>query len=81
RAGEVGRGFAVVANEVKELAGETAAATQRVADQIAGIQSSSRSVAAGIHATSEIVGQLDAVQQRIGDVLEQQAAMAARFEG
>ncbi|WP_164983970.1 methyl-accepting chemotaxis protein, partial [Cellulomonas endophytica] len=79
RAGEVGRGFAVVANEVKELAGETAAATQRVADQIAGIQSSSRSVAAGIHATSEIVGQLDAVQQRIGDVLEQQAAMAARF--
>ncbi|GIG28391.1 methyl-accepting chemotaxis protein [Cellulomonas marina] len=80
RAGEVGRGFAVVANEVKELAGETAAATQRVAGQIAGIQASSQSVASGIHATSEIVGQLDAVQQRINDVLEQQAAMAELFE-
>ena len=44
RAGEVGKGFAVVASEVKDLARETAKATQRVADQIAGIQSSSKAV-------------------------------------
>ncbi|GIG29406.1 GAF domain-containing protein [Cellulomonas marina] len=79
RAGDVGRGFAVVAGEVKALASETAAATQRVAAQIAGIQGSSRAVAAGIHATSEIVGQLDTVQARITEVLEEQARMATVF--
>jgi methyl-accepting chemotaxis protein len=80
RAGERGKGFAVVASEVKDLARETANATQRVSDQIAGIQASSRSVATGIHATSEIIGQLDAVQARIGDVLEEQARMASAFQ-
>jgi GAF domain-containing protein len=80
RAGELGKGFAVVASEVKDLARETAKATQRVSDQIAGIQSSSRSVAEGIHATSEIIGELDTVQARIGEVLEEQARMATAFE-
>jgi putative methionine-R-sulfoxide reductase with GAF domain len=80
RAGELGRGFAVVASEVKDLARETAAATQRVSEQVAGIQSSSKSVAAGIHATSEVIGQLDAVQARIGQVLEEQVQMATAFE-
>ena len=80
RAGEVGRGFAVVASEVKDLARATAAATKKVSDQIAGIQASSRSVATGIHATSEIIGQLDVVQARIGDVLEEQARMAQAFD-
>jgi methyl-accepting chemotaxis protein len=80
RAGELGRGFAVVASEVKDLARETAAATKRVSDQIAGIQASSQSVSAGIHTTSSIVGELDAVQARIGDVLEEQVRMATAFE-
>ena len=80
RAGEVGRGFAVVANEVKELARETAEATQKVSDQITGIQASSQQVAAGIHATSQTIGQLDTVQARINEVLEDQARMAEAFE-
>jgi methyl-accepting chemotaxis protein len=80
RAGELGRGFAVVASEVKDLARETAAATKRVSDQIAGIQASSKSVAAGIHATSEVISRLDAVQARIGDVLEEQVQMAKAFD-
>ncbi len=80
RAGELGRGFAVVANEVKELARETAGATQRVAHQIAAIQDTTRSVSAGIRATSEQIGQLDVVQARMGDVLEEQARMAQAFE-
>jgi hypothetical protein len=79
RAGELGRGFAVVASEVKDLARETAAATKRVSDQIAGIQTSSKAVAAGIHATSEVISRLDAVQARIGDVLEEQVQMAKAF--
>jgi hypothetical protein len=81
RAGELGRGFAVVAGEVKDLARETAAATQRVSSQIADIQTSTTSVSAGIHATSEVIGQLDAVQARIGEALEEQERMATAFEG
>ncbi len=81
RAGELGRGFAVVAGEVKDLARETAAATQRVSSQITDIQTSTGSVSAGIHATSEVIGQLDAVQARIGAALEAQERMARRFEG
>jgi hypothetical protein len=80
RAGELGKGFAVVASEVKDLARETASATQKVSDQIAGIQASSKAVASGIHTTSEIIGQLDVVQARIGEVLEEQARMATAFE-
>jgi hypothetical protein len=80
RAGELGRGFAVVASEVKDLARETAGATQRVSEQVAGIQGSSRSVSAGILATSEVIGELDAVQARIGQVLEEQVHMAKAFE-
>ncbi|SDD15328.1 methyl-accepting chemotaxis sensory transducer with GAF sensor [Geodermatophilus telluris] len=80
RAGEAGRGFAVVASEVKDLARETATATQRVSDQIAGIQASSEQVTAGIHATSEVIGRLDAVQARITDVLEEQVRMAQSIQ-
>ncbi|MCW2575743.1 MAG: Methyl-accepting chemotaxis sensory transducer [Modestobacter sp.] len=80
RAGVLGKGFAVVASEVKDLARETANATQRVSDQIAGIQASSKAVASGIHTTGEIIGQLDVVQTRIGEVLEEQARMATAFE-
>ena len=80
RAGEIGKGFAVVAGEVKELARETAEATKRVSEQIAGMQASAESVAAGIRTTSETIGQLDAVQARIADVLENQARMATAFE-
>jgi methyl-accepting chemotaxis protein len=81
RAGEAGRGFAVVAAEVKDLAQATALATQKVSDQIASIQASSQSVSAGIHATSEIIGQLDRVQAQMGEVLERQSRMAELFEG
>jgi GAF domain-containing protein len=80
RAGEVGKGFAVVASEVKDLARETAKATQRVADQIAGIQSSSKAVAEGISTTGEIIGRLDEVQNRIGEVLGEQERMAQLIE-
>ncbi|MCW2581445.1 MAG: Methyl-accepting chemotaxis sensory transducer [Klenkia sp.] len=81
RAGELGRGFAVVANEVKELARETASATKRVAAQVTGMQETTRAVSAGITETSRQIGQLDAVQARMDDVLAEQARMATAFEG
>jgi hypothetical protein len=37
-------------------------------------------VSGGIHATSEVIGQLDAVQARIGEILEEQVRMARAFE-
>ncbi|MFD0523906.1 methyl-accepting chemotaxis protein [Paractinoplanes durhamensis] len=80
RAGEIGKGFAVVAGEVKELARETAEATKRVSEQIAALQTSAESVAGGIRTTSETIGQMDAVQARISEVLEEQATMAHAFE-
>jgi putative methionine-R-sulfoxide reductase with GAF domain len=80
RAGEVGRGFAVVAGEVKDLARETAEATQRVAEQITGIQNSARTVSAGILTTSDTIGQMDAVQARMNEVLEEQARMASALQ-
>jgi methyl-accepting chemotaxis protein len=80
RAGELGRGFAVVANEVKELARETAGATQRVSEQITGMQETTRSVSAGILSTSEEIARLGDVQARMNDVLEEQARMAAAFD-
>jgi putative methionine-R-sulfoxide reductase with GAF domain len=80
RAGELGKGFAVVASEVKDLARETAKATQKVSEQISGIQASSRAVASGIHSTSEVIGELDTVQARMNEVLEEQARMAGAFE-
>jgi transcriptional regulator with GAF, ATPase, and Fis domain len=80
RAGEIGKGFAVVAGEVKELARETAEATKKVSEQIAALQSSAESVASGIRTTSETIAQLDAVQARISEVLEEQASMAHAFE-
>ncbi|KUL39137.1 methyl-accepting chemotaxis protein [Actinoplanes awajinensis] len=81
RAGESGKGFAVVAGEVKELARETAEATKKVAEQIAGIQASAETVAAGIHTTSETIGKMDAVQVRMNEVLAEQAEMARALEG
>jgi hypothetical protein len=80
RAGEVGRGFAVVAGEVKELARETAEATKKVSEQITALQASAASVSSGIQATSETIGQLDGVQARINEVLEEQATMAHALE-
>jgi putative methionine-R-sulfoxide reductase with GAF domain len=80
RAGELGRGFAVVANEVKELARETAGATQRVSEQITGMQETTRSVSAGILSTSDEIARLGEVQARMNDVLEEQARMAADFD-
>ncbi|WP_380172745.1 methyl-accepting chemotaxis protein [Kineococcus sp. DHX-1] len=80
RAGELGRGFAVVASEVKDLARETADATQRVAQQISGIQASSSAVSGGINETAAIIRELDTVQARISEVIDEQVAMATAYE-
>jgi GAF domain-containing protein len=80
RAGDVGKGFAVVAAEVKELARETASATEQVVQQIGAIQATTGTVSGGIHATGEIIGRMDSVQATIAEILELQATLAQKLD-
>jgi len=79
RAGEVGKGFAVVANEVKELAKETAQATEDIASKIDVIQSDTGSVVDSIGNISEIIDQISDIQTTIASAVEEQAATTSEI--
>ncbi len=74
RAGEAGRGFAVVANEVKELAKETAQATDEIARRIEAIQADTTSAVSGIESIATTVGRINELQATIASAVEQQSA-------
>ncbi len=74
RAGEAGKGFAVVANEVKELAKETAKATEDISQKIEAIQSDTRGAVAAIGQISSIIGQINDIQNTIASAVEEQTA-------
>ncbi len=74
RAGEAGKGFAVVANEVKELAKETARATEDIGLKIEAIQSDTGSAVTAIRQVGEIIGQINAIQGTIASAVEEQTA-------
>ena len=81
RAGEAGRGFAVVAQEVKELAGQTAAATMEIGERIAAMQlATGRSVQA-IQAISSTIRTLNQFSAKIAESVEQHAAIARDIAG
>ncbi len=65
RAGESGKGFAVVANEVKELAKETAKATEDISKRISAIQRDSDGAVTAIGEISEIISQINQLQDQI----------------
>ncbi len=74
RAGEAGRGFAVVANEVKELAKETARATEDIGAKIEAIQNDTRGAVTAIGEISAIINQINELQTTIASAVEQQNA-------
>jgi methyl-accepting chemotaxis protein len=73
RAGESGKGFAVVANEVKELASETARATEDISNKIAAIQLDTEQAVASIRDITEVISEINDIQQTIASAVEEQA--------
>ncbi|NVB77758.1 MAG: methyl-accepting chemotaxis protein [Kofleriaceae bacterium] len=74
RAGEAGKGFAVVANEVKELAKETAKATEDITRKIEAIQADTKSAITAIGEITAVIGQINDIQSTIASSVEEQAA-------
>jgi methyl-accepting chemotaxis protein len=74
RAGEAGRGFAVVASEVKELANQTAKATEEIAGQVTSIQSATGDCVQAIDGISDTIREISGVATSIAAAVEQQNA-------
>jgi methyl-accepting chemotaxis protein len=74
RAGEAGKGFAVVANEVKELAKETAKATEDISQKIEAIQSGTNQAVKAIKDIRDIIGQVNDISTTIATAVEEQTA-------
>ncbi len=74
RAGEAGRGFAVVANEVKELAKETARATEEIGQKIEAIQGDTSDAVNAIRQIGEIIAEINQIQTTIAGAVEEQTA-------
>jgi len=80
-AGEAGRGFAVVANEIKELARQTAQATESIKEKISGVQSSTDSAISGIKKISGVIHDVGTIIVSIAAAIEEQSSVTRAVAG
>lgn len=81
RAGDAGKGFAVVAAEVKNLAGQTAAATEDISRQITAIQTRTAAAVTAIREILQTVGSINTSTTTIAAAVEEQTAATAEISG
>ncbi len=74
RAGEAGKGFAVVASEVKDLAQQSAAATEDISERVLGIQGDAEATSAALAEISEVIARINETQATIASAVEEQTA-------
>ena len=79
RAGEAGKGFAVVANEVKDLANQTAKATEEISGKIGAIQSDTQNSVSAIAEISEVINKINDISNTIASAVEEQTATTAEI--
>jgi hemerythrin-like metal-binding protein len=79
RAGDAGKGFAVVASEVKNLANQTAKATEEIAGKIGAVQSGTEDAAKAIASITKVMAQMSAISAAIAAAVEQQSSATAEI--
>jgi len=79
RAGEAGKGFAVVAGEVKNLANQTARATEDISAQVSAVQSATQNAVQAIAGIAHTIGQIDQIAAAIAAAVEEQGATTSEI--
>ncbi|MDP9818807.1 methyl-accepting chemotaxis protein [Spirilliplanes yamanashiensis] len=79
RAGEAGKGFAVVASEVKDLAQETAKATEEISSRITAIQTDTGAAVEAIRQIAEVIEKINAYSDTIASAVEEQTATTSEI--